>query len=248
MATTIANTAQTERHIVRYYVWELPVRLVHWIIFLTITVLSVTGYYIHNPYLIAHGSGAYVMGTMRAIHLSAGFIFLAALLFRLYWFFVGNQFARWRAFLPLTRTQRKNLKETIRYYALLRYSPPLTIGHNMLAAPVYALIYILCGVEAVTGLVMYNAQLKAPFLNTIVGWIPQVVNIQTLRSIHFFLMFAFWAFLVHHLYSAVLTAMHERDGLMDSIFTGNKSVSSHLLEETSLDLLEQEKKVDASDR
>jgi Ni/Fe-hydrogenase 1 B-type cytochrome subunit len=248
VATTIANAAPTENRIVRYYVWELPVRLAHWALFFSIAILSVTGYYIHNPYLIAHGRGAYVMGTMRAIHLSAGFIFLAALLLRLYWFFVGNQFARWRAFLPLTRTQLKNLKETIRYYALLRYSPPLTIGHNMLAAPVYALIYILCAVEGVTGLVMYNAQLNAPFLNMVVGWIPEMVNIQTLRSIHFFLMFAFWAFLVHHLYSAILTAMHERDGLMDSIFTGNKSVSSHLLEETSLDLLEQEKKVDASDR
>lgn len=248
MATTIADAAQKERHIVRYYVWELPVRLVHWALFLSIAILSVTGYYIHNPYLIAHGRGAYVMGTMRAIHLSAGFIFMAALLLRLYWFFAGNQFARWRSFLPLTGRQRKNLKETIRYYALLRYSPPLTIGHNMLAAAVYALIYLLCAVEGLTGLVMYNSQLKAPFLNFFVGWIPQVVNIQTLRSIHYFLMFAFWAFLVHHLYSAVLTAMHERDGLMDSIFTGNKSVSSHLLEETRLDLLEQEKKVDASDR
>ncbi len=240
MATTIANSAHTGKRIVRYYVWELPVRLVHWTIFFTITVLSATGYYIHAPYLIAHGSGAYVMGTMRAIHLSAGFLFLAALLLRVYWFFVGNQFAQWRAFLPLTRKQRQNFVETVRYYGLRRYSPPLTIGHNMLAAPVYALIYVLCAVEGVTGLVMYNAQVKMHFLNFAIGWIPQLVDIQTLRSIHYFLMFAFWAFLVHHLYSAVLTAMHERDGLMDSIFTGNKSVSSHLLEPTSLNLLEEE--------
>ena len=240
MATTIANAAQNEKRIVRYYVWELPVRLVHWALFFSIAILSVTGYYIHNPYLIAHGSGAYVMGTMRAIHLGTAVLFLAALLLRLYWFFAGNQFARWRAFLPLTKTQRKNLKETIRYYALLRYSPPLTIGHNMLAAPVYALIYVLCAVEGATGLAMYNAQVQNHFLGFFVGWMPALVSIQTLRSIHYFLMFAFWAFLVHHLYSAILTAMHERDGLMDSIFTGNKSVSSDLLEPTSLDLLEQE--------
>ncbi len=246
MATTIANAVQDDKKIVRFYVWELPVRLVHWTIFFTIVILSVTGYYIQDPYLIAHGKGAYVMGTMRAIHLSAGFLFMAALVLRLYWFFAGNQFSRWRAFLPMTGTQRKNLWETIRYYALRRYSPPLTIGHNMLAAPVYALIYVLCAVEAITGLVMYNAQLRAGFLNVLVGWIPRLVNIQTLRSIHYFLMFAFWAFLIHHLYSAILTAMHERDGLMDSIFTGNKSVSSYLLEPTSLDLLETEKNNDGS--
>jgi Ni/Fe-hydrogenase 1 B-type cytochrome subunit len=248
VATTIANAAQNEKRIVRYYVWELPVRLVHWTIVFTIVILSVTGYYIQDPYLIAHGSGAYVMGTMRAIHLGAGFVFLAALVFRLYWFFAGNEFARWRAFLPLTKKQRLNLWETIRYYGLRRYPPPLTIGHNMLAAPVYALIYLLCGVEAITGLAMYNAQVQNHFLGFFIGWISYLVSIQTLRSIHYFLMFAFWAFLVHHLYSAVLTAIHERDGLMDSIFTGNKSVSSDLLEPTSLDLLDGELGEDASRR
>ena len=49
------------------YVWQYPLRLFHWGMVLSIAVLSFTGYYIHNPYLIAHGSGAYVMGTMRAI-------------------------------------------------------------------------------------------------------------------------------------------------------------------------------------
>jgi Ni,Fe-hydrogenase I cytochrome b subunit len=48
-------------------------------------------------------------------------------------------------------------------------------------------------------------------------------------------MFAFWAFLVHHLYSAILTALQERNGLMDSIFTGNKSVSLELVEEETRD-------------
>ena len=248
MATTIASAAQNEKRIVRYYVWELPVRLVHWTLFFSIAILSVTGYYIHNPYLIAHGSGAYVMGTMRAIHLGTAVFFLAALLVRLYWFFAGNEFARWRAFLPLTKKQRLNLWETVRYYGLRRFPPPLTIGHNMLAAPVYALIYVLCAVEGVTGLVMYNAQVQNRFLGFFIGWVPRLVDIQTLRSIHYFLMFAFWAFLVHHLYSAILTAMHERDGLMDSIFTGNKSVSDELLEPTSLDLLNGEMGEDASKR
>lgn len=248
MATTIADTAPDRNQIVRFYVWELPVRLVHWTLFLTIVVLSVTGLYIQDPFVIAHGRDAYVMGTMRAVHLSAGFLFLAALLFRLYWFFAGNEFARWRAFLPLTKKQRKNLRETIRYYGLRRYSPPLTIGHNLLAAPVYLLIYLLCAVEGISGLAMYNAQVQMPVLNFLVGWVPNLVDIQILRSIHYFLMFAFWAFLIHHLYSAILTAIRERNGLMDSIFTGNKSVSSYLLESTSMDLLETESQEDGHPR
>lgn len=235
MATTIASIPQEDRNVVRFYVWELPVRLAHWGIVSMLVVLSVTGYYIQNPYLVAYGRHAYVMGTMRAIHLSAGFLFMAALLIRLYWFFAGNQFARWRAFLPLTKKQRENLVGTIRFYGLKRYSPPPTIGHNQLATAAYSVIYLLAAVECVTGLTMYNAQVKMHFLNVFIGWITRLVDIQILRSIHYGIMFAFWAFLVHHLYSAILTALQERNGLMDSIFTGNKSVSLELVEEETRD-------------
>src|ERR1035441_2998194 len=38
---------------VRVYVWELPVRISHWFIFLPIFVLSFTGYYMHNPFIVA---------------------------------------------------------------------------------------------------------------------------------------------------------------------------------------------------
>lgn len=240
MATTIPNAPQEGKEkehsrIVRYYVWELPVRLTHWIIFLMLIVLSITGYYIHDPYLIAYGRRAYVMGIMRAIHLSAGFVFLASLLVRLYWFFAGNRFAHWRAFIPITKKQRRNLVETIRFYSLQRHSPPPLIGHNTLAALSYGVVYLLYVVEGVTGLVLYNSQVQVHFLNFAIGWIPYLVDIQVLRSIHFFLMFAFWAFMIHHLYSAVLTAVQERNGLMDSIFTGIKSVSIGLVEEETKD-------------
>ena len=37
----------------RVYVWELPVRLTHWLNFLTIIVLCFTGYYISRPFIDA---------------------------------------------------------------------------------------------------------------------------------------------------------------------------------------------------
>jgi len=81
------------RRLSRVYVWEIPVRLVHWVIFLAIIALSLTGWYIHQPYFIARGSSAYVMGAMRFVHILAGFIFLAAVMVRLYWFVAGNYWA-----------------------------------------------------------------------------------------------------------------------------------------------------------
>ena len=48
---------------------------------------------------------------------------------------------------------------------------------------------------------------------------------------HFLVMFIFVGFLIHHVYSAVLVGMAEKNGEMESIFTGWKFVPHHLLEE-----------------
>src|ERR1700727_541312 len=63
---------------VRVYVWEWPVRISHWVMVITIISLSITGYYMHAPYVVAQGRTAYVMGTMRFVHLVSSFAFLGA--------------------------------------------------------------------------------------------------------------------------------------------------------------------------
>jgi Ni,Fe-hydrogenase I cytochrome b subunit len=47
--------------------------------------------------------------------------------------------------------------------------------------------------------------------------------IQQLRLLHFLLMFAFGAFTVHHIYSASLTDIVERNGELSSIVTGYRT-------------------------
>jgi Ni/Fe-hydrogenase 1 B-type cytochrome subunit len=87
------------------YVWELPVRIVHWTIVAALVVLSVTGYYIHHPFLAGAGGPGhpgFTMGLVRFLHEATGFVFTAAVLARVYWAFAGNRYARWRALLPIT--------------------------------------------------------------------------------------------------------------------------------------------------
>src|ERR1039457_3832485 len=88
---------------VRVYVWEQPVRVSHWLIFLLVVVLSFTGYYIHNPFIVAKSTRTFLMATMRFIHVVAGFGFISAFLLRLYWFFMGNNWSNWRGFVPIRR-------------------------------------------------------------------------------------------------------------------------------------------------
>jgi len=216
---------------VRVYVWEWPVRFAHWIIFTAIVTLSITGYYMHSPYVISRGRTAYVMGTMRFVHLLSAFAFLGAILIRVVWMFVGNQWSRWDQFIPTTKKRLKDLVETMRYYGFMTWSPTPHVGHNAAAGAAYAAVFGMAFVEILTGLALYSRVLGSRTLSFFVGWIPRVIDIQWLREIHFLVMFGFWMFFIHHLYTAILVSIEEENGVMESIFSGYKFVPEHELRE-----------------
>lgn len=217
--------------IVKLYVWELPVRIAHWLIAASLAVLGFTGYYIHEPFLVSYSPTQYVMGTMRFIHITSGWVLLSALLIRLYWFFAGNIWASWRAFVPLTRRQRKSLKRTFTYYSFFSGHPFNQAGHNALAGMTYLIIYALVGFECFTGLALYAVGRSSATLWFLFGWSTHILDIQYMRMLHYGTLFGFMVFFIHHIYSAVLTAHEERNGLMESIFTGYKLVSPELVRE-----------------
>jgi Ni/Fe-hydrogenase 1 B-type cytochrome subunit len=215
----------------RVYVWELPVRVSHWVIFLSVIVLSFTGYYIHNPFIAAKSSTAFLMATIRFIHEITGFVFIAAFLLRLYWFFMGNNWANWRAFVPVHRRQWRGMGRMVEYYTFLRGDLVHQIGHNALAAVTYLVMFTFMLIEIITGLTLYTQVRGKWALGWLFGWIPSVIDIQHIRLIHFCIMFVFFAFVIHHVYSAVLVSWEERNGLIESIFTGYKFVPKAELEE-----------------
>jgi Ni/Fe-hydrogenase 1 B-type cytochrome subunit len=214
----------------RVYVWELPVRVTHWFIFLPAVVLSFTGYYMHNPFIVARSSTTFLMATIRSIHEVAGFVFLSAFLLRMYWFFQGNEWSNWRAFVPIHRRQWRGMGNMVAYYSFLRKDLTHHVGHNALAAVTYLLMFTLMFIEIVTGLTLYTQVRGAWLLAPLFSWLPRVIDIQEIRLIHFCIMFAFFAFVVHHVYSAVLVSWEERNGLIESIFTGYKFVPKEELE------------------
>ena len=219
---------------VRVYVWELPVRISHWFIFLPVVVLSFTGYYIHNPFIVAKSSTTFLMATMRFIHEIAAFVFISAFLLRLYWFFKGNNWSNWRAFVPIRRRQWRGMGGMVAYYSFLRKDLAHHVGHNALAAMTYLLMFTFMLIEIITGLTLYTQVRGKWALGWLFGWIPRVIDIQHIRLLHFCIMFAFFAFVIHHVYSAVLVSWEERNGLIESIFTGYKFVPKAELEEDAV--------------
>ena len=215
------------------YVWELPVRLAHWGLVIALVLLTATGTYMHSPFLVAHGSRAWMMGRMRFIHELSGFILIAIFIPRLYWFFAGNHWASWRSWLPHTARQWASVKSMVAYYAFRRSKPFEEIGHNSLAALAYIVVFSLVALEFLTGMVLFSVVEGSPVLHFFVGWIPRVVNIQWIRSAHFLIMFLLIAFFIHHIYSAMLVGISERNGELESIFTGWKFVPRRLVDEVA---------------
>ncbi len=226
-----SHPAANEEHLVPVYVWELPVRLSHWGIVAAVTVLTWTGLYLHHPFLIFPGPHTWTMGTVRFIHELAGFELIGAFLVRMYWFFAGNHWARWRQFLPLTRRQWKSLRAMIRYYTFRQRKPFEQIGHNTLAGLTYIVIYSLIACECVSGLVLFQKVEGSPVLGFFVAWIPRLIDIQWIRFIHYLFMFFLMGFFIHHVYSAVLVAVTERNAEMESVFSGYKFVDDATVEE-----------------
>jgi Ni/Fe-hydrogenase 1 B-type cytochrome subunit len=228
---------RTPDRLVRLYVWELPVRVAHWLIVFTIIVLAITGLYLDRPFLVGPRQDGFLLATMRFVHEIAGFVFTAALLARVVWFFTGNGYASWRAFVPLTRAQWLGIRAMLGYYLFLRWRPPPAIGHNPLAALAYLGVYLLILVQVLTGFALYAWLLDTRMLWTLFGWLVVWWTIQPLRLVHFFLTFVFFAFAIHHVYSATLVSAEEKNGTMDSIFSGFKYVPARSLhaDEATLD-------------
>ena len=213
------------------YVWQYPLRLVHWGLVLSIAALSFTGYYIHNPFIIGQIKTPFLMGWFRFTHETFGMLFIGFFLLRIYLFFAGDRWVRWRALVPYRKEQFKEMIQVMKFYAFMRPTPVSKVGHNAMAAASYIGIYALVFVEIVTGLVMYNWLRHSAFLTPLVGWIPRMISIQNIRLIHFCLMFVFIAFGILHVHLCLIVSSAEKRGLLDSIFTGYKIIPVDELEE-----------------
>jgi Ni/Fe-hydrogenase 1 B-type cytochrome subunit len=204
------------------YVWEVPVRVTHWVNALAIGVLSVTGFYIGNPFL--EEGGVAWMTWARAVHRLAGWILAASVLARTYWAFAGNRWASWRVLFPwLTREGRLGMWRTFLFYVFLRREPPEEIGHNPMAGIAYSAIVTLLVVEIVTGFALVALE-RGGGWSVAFGWAFWIATPQTVRLVHHFIMWMLLGFTIHHVYSSILMDSEERNGVISSIFSGYKSV------------------------
>ncbi len=207
------------------YVWEWPVRLTHWFNVISIIVLSVTGYYIGDPFVSVPSTSSYVMGWMRYLHFIFAYVFALSWIARLIWMFFGNRHARFLAFAPwASRDGWKNIIGTFCFYTFLRRKVPYAVGHNPLAAMAYSCVFILFLIQIVSGFALYGQFAPGGLWDGIFGSLLVTFGNQGLRLTHHLIMWLLIGFAIHHVYSAWLMDIKEKNGTLSSIFGGYKFI------------------------
>jgi len=206
------------------FVWELPVRITHWLIVFSILVLSATGFYMGHPFIAVSGPPRdhFVMGTMRVVHLYTAIVFASALFVRIYWMFVGNRYARWDQYLPVSRERLRNTWEAIRFFSYVRRDPLVYPGQTGTAGLAYGGVFLIQFVMLFTGLAMYTVYAAPNSVFQAFGFlIPLFGGLQITHLIHHIGMWLLLIFMVLHVYLSVLFSVTERNEI-DSMFSGYK--------------------------
>lgn len=214
-----------EQERIRVYAWEFPVRFTHWINFICIVALSITGFYIGNPFIHAYSTKQYIMGWMRFIHYVAAYAFLMSLIIRIYWAFMGNKYANWKVWFPFTAERWRDLIAGIKFYMLISKKPPYAVGHTATAGITYLFVFLLFAFEIFSGFAIYSLNHKGFVWTLLGGWLLSILQLQTIRLLHHLAMYVIIAFVFVHVYIAWWLDSKEKNGLMGSIFGGYKFVS-----------------------
>jgi cytochrome b len=112
-------------------VWDLPVRIVHWLL-----VIGIAGSY------VTHKLGV----TYFKYHLWFGYLVVVLAAFRILWGFVGTRHARFASFL-------RGPRQTVSYVkAMIRGTAVATPGHNPAGAWMVILLLVLLLAQGITGL------------------------------------------------------------------------------------------------
>lgn len=208
-----------------HYVWQWPVRIIHWVNATCLVALSLTGIYIAHPFSLAVGSEVFLMGWMRFIHFAVGYLFMVSVISRFLWMLIGNQHSSWKAFFPwVTPKGRENFVKMFRYYTFTGSEISHESGHNPVAASAYLGIFMLFLFQILSGFTLYGQSAPGGFWDVTLGWTYLFIDNQNLRLAHHFIMWLLIGFFINHIYSAWLMDVKQRNGTISGIFSGFRYV------------------------
>lgn len=208
------------------YLWGLPLRAMHWIAAICIAMLVITGLYIGNPFGIA-GSPAIgpLMSRVRFVHYLAAVFLATTGIVRAYWLLAGNRFERLPALFPVRGRDIRNLFKMMKFYGFMADvdHTPHYLGHNPLQQLNYTLVYVIAGLEVLTGFIMFGLAWPTGVIHGLTDWlIPLFGGIQNVRFLHHAITYFFLIFVPAHVYLSFRADSVEGGGTVSSIITGGR--------------------------
>lgn len=191
----------TRRTVTQIAVWDLGVRLFHWLLVGTVMAALVTGLFAPKQWLDAH----IIFGTTVS----------ALIVFRVIWGFTGSQHARFASFVVGPGAALRYLK------TLLAGRASNHIGHNPLGAMMIVALLLVLGLLTATGLVALAGELKqgpfAAFTSFATG--------HGAKAIHQILAYGLLGLIVLHVAGVAIESLRIRENLVRTMLTGRKAIA-----------------------
>lgn len=186
------------------YVWDLPTRLFHWLLVLSVTVGFLTGFIAPEWWM--------------GVHKWAGYAVVGLILFRLVWGLFGSEYSRFGSMAGAARHLGDHLR------GLLMLRPPHFLGHSPLGVlMILALAVVLTGLTS-TGLLVLGGEEKQGPLAGIADY--AIGN--SAKTIHWILAVTLLAMIAGHIAGVIGESLLQRENLVRGMITGRKHVPPHV--------------------
>jgi len=179
-------------------VWDLPTRVVHWLLVAAVAVGWAT---------------AEAPGIFFAIHKLAGYSIGAALIFRVIWGFIGSPRSRFADFVEPWSGVAKHAR------SLLRLRPPHSVGHNAIGGWMILALLAVLAVIVGTGLFSASRNLAGPFADAIGQ--PAARLIAGLHETAFNVLLVL---VTVHVLGVLFDMLLNRENLIGAMITGRKAL------------------------
>ena len=227
MNTIQHSHIEVEKEFTSLYRWQ------HWIRVLSIVILTITGFYIAEPFVTPIPNSEptnFMYGLFRSWHEIFGFVMIAVVIFKTYLFFGSKKYkgemGSIKDFLDI-----RIRKQQIGYYLLTSKHPHLKGTYNPLQFIAYIGFYILMVILILTGLILYVHVYHDGLGGAIYGLMRSFEvmfgGLAVVRELHHIAMWGVILFVCVHVYMAIYNAVFGKDGSMDAIFSGLKWKKEH---------------------
>lgn len=243
------NSEQNGSYI-EYPVWDINVRIFHWLNAILIIILMGLGLVIMNEKSLGISSEGKIV--LKSIHTYVGYIFVTNLVWRIIWGFIGANSARWKT---IFRFGKGYTGEFLVYLkSLFAGNTVHYLGHNPAARLMIVFLYAMLITQGMTGLILAGTDLYLPpFGHEIKEYVAnagedhnKLANIkpgskqgldetaykkmraarETIAETHETFFYLIIIAVILHIWGVVFTEIKEKNAIVSAMITGKKYFKS----------------------